>query len=349
MRLHILFLLLTAVWLTVPVGVQADDVGVSVGIVQEFDVPPTPGSSGGGGAGFTATTAPNQSELASVVLRGWAYPSAFITVFVNGAVTRTIMADVAGRFEVSLNALQAGTTTFQLAAADRTGRPSPSISLIVALMAQTTTTIDRLFIPPTVSIDERSSINQVVLRGETYPLGGVELFVLPERRRYDLLPNPAGRWEFRLPLSELSLGIHEVQVRGKVVGVEHSQPSVVAFEITEKDSVKTIEVIELPVPSLPVVTDPTLIDPSVPPGGVGPIVPPGLPEPTTPGGVVVAPDDAPPVSGDGNVAELGAALRSARSWLFVILIGSLLAASLALWLTVRVLMRLFRKKSRSEN
>ena len=89
---------------------------------------------------------------ANVIFEGRAYPKAFLTLLKDDKVAATFFAESSGLFKKELTGVSGGRYTFGIFAEDTEGRKSVTLSFTIGILGGTTTTISRIFIPPTISL-----------------------------------------------------------------------------------------------------------------------------------------------------------------------------------------------------
>ena len=127
-----------------PILIYSQSIQRGIGITIEVSGPSVPSDGGG--------WAPPPEVYAEVIFQGRAYPGALITILRNGKVAVTSIADISGDFSSSLSSVSAGISTFGIFAEDTEGRKSVTSSLTISIIGGTTTTIEGIFISPTIEL-----------------------------------------------------------------------------------------------------------------------------------------------------------------------------------------------------
>lgn len=175
---------------------------------------------GGGGSGL-----PRESTIGDVVLNGLAYPDSMVTIRIDGAVSATLATPSDGRFARTFTALPMGLHTFSVSATDARGKSSPTISLTFNVLGGTVTTIDNLFLPPTIDAVSPVVIGDaVVLRGYSLP-GSSVFLVLSVGKYYEARAGVNGAWSISIPSREIGLGSYLVRGRAMFMGGLQSEQS----------------------------------------------------------------------------------------------------------------------------
>ena len=186
-------------------------INVSASVIDPSDPPP-----GGGGGGQIIPVG-----SASVVLKGKAYPGAYVTILKDGSVAATISADPSANFEATLTGLPAGIRTFGLWSEDKDGRKSLTLSFTSMLTAGTITTFSGLFLSPTIDLDatvlEKGEILNIF--GYTYPKSEVNVFINSESEIVEkVTAGNDGGWLLALNTLDIEAGSHST--RSKAVSPE---------------------------------------------------------------------------------------------------------------------------------
>ena len=206
-----------AAWLVVvPVDAQSpppQSSGATVSI--------TIGSAGGGGP---TGGLPREVTIGDVVMNGLGYPNGVATVRIDGSVAATLVVSANGRFTRTFTGLPQGLHTFGVSATDARGLTSPTISLTLSVPGGTITTIDNLFLPPTINASSPVILpDSVSLSGYSYP-GSTVLLMLSVGKFYQTPAHGDGTWTLSIPSRELGLGSHQVRVYAKLASGLQSEP-----------------------------------------------------------------------------------------------------------------------------
>jgi len=192
---------------------QSVEKGVSVTVTVPSAVVPPPG----GGVVYPPPT--------NVIFEGRAYPKGFLTLFKNDKVAATFFAESSGLFKKELTGLTGGTYTFGIFAEDTEGRKSVTLSFTVGILSGATTTISRIFIPPTISlfpiqVEKGVKIN---IFGQVFPKSRVDIFISPGEIVKETIADSQGKWFFELDTSLLEEGEHNVRAKAFFGEGEQSQ------------------------------------------------------------------------------------------------------------------------------
>lgn len=143
---------------------------------------PTPGGSGGGGGGGGGGTTTTTSGTGTIILKGTAYPNSTVNILLDGVFVSQIDVDANSRFEITLNAVPAGSRLVNLFSTDINNRKSITIGFTVTVTANTTTTLTNVLMPPTIAINTTSVAKGQSLRifGYAEPTAEVNIHVASE-------------------------------------------------------------------------------------------------------------------------------------------------------------------------
>lgn len=185
----------------------------------------TGGGDGGGGL-------PREVTAGDVVINGLTSPGSVVTVRVDGLVSGTLQGLANGRFTRTISNLPQGLHTFSVSAVDVRGKVTPTVAITVSIPGGTTTTIDNLYLPPTIDVSSPVVLPQAaVLRGYVFP-GSSVLVVLSVGKYYQSLAAADGSWSIAVPSRELGLGSHQARARASLAsGLQSEQSSPVSFLI----------------------------------------------------------------------------------------------------------------------
>ena len=187
--------------------VQAPSVETEISVTVTVPVPAVAPPSVSGGASFPQPT--------RVIFEGRAYPKAFLTLLKDGKVTATFFAKNPGLFRKELTGIPGGRYTFGIFAEDTEGRRSLTLSFTVSILSGTTTTISRIFIPPTISLAstqiERGE--KVNIFGQVFPKSQVNIFIFPKEIVRETIASLQGKWALELDAGLLEEGEHNVRAK----------------------------------------------------------------------------------------------------------------------------------------
>ena len=196
---------------------QASTVDISVTANVAGTTPPPPPPDGSGGVSMIVP--------GKVIIKGRAYPNAFLTLLKNGKVAATFFAEDSGLFEQKLNGVPAGVYTFGIFAEDTEGRKSVTLSFTVSILAKMTTTISGIFISPTISLTptQVQKGDSVDIYGQAFPESQVNIFVSsPKEIVEETMATSKGKWVFELSTANLEAIEHHARAKALCNGGEQS-------------------------------------------------------------------------------------------------------------------------------
>ena len=184
---------------------------------EEEEEPPPPSEAVGG---FVPSPLPTK-----VIFQGKAHPSAYLTLIKNKTVTATFFAEDSGLFEKKLAGLRGGSYTFKIFAEDTEGRESVTLSFKVTLLEGATTTVSKIFIPPTIEISpSRVEKGETLdIFGQVFPESQVNIFISPEGIVKETIASTKGEWLFKLDTNSLKEREYKVQAKAFFGDGEQSQ------------------------------------------------------------------------------------------------------------------------------
>lgn len=194
-------------------------ISFSVGVVPSTTPPPPPpppapsfvGVAGGG----------DFLKTAGAVISGKAYPSAKVSILKDGKEITSVSASGDGSWSTTVTGLERGTYTFGIFAVDLKNRKSATISSTLSVIAGTTNTVTKMFLPPTLSA-EKTSIdpgNTFPLMGSGIPKSTIEVSLLKqgsgsdESRVATTTADEKGLWSMDFDTKGLSQGGYGVKAR----------------------------------------------------------------------------------------------------------------------------------------
>lgn len=134
------FVVIGGISATSYVVAQSEDLDISAVVGS-----PTPPSGGGG-----STTG------ATVVMSGWAFPKAKLTLLKDGAISTTLIANPNGSFQITLNGLNFGTYQLSIFAEDPNGILSSPHVINLLINSNQPYNFSNIIIPPTILVSPTS-------------------------------------------------------------------------------------------------------------------------------------------------------------------------------------------------
>jgi hypothetical protein len=189
-----------------------EDVIISATVLQGPTNTPTPPSS----APFSSGSTNQVVMLDAAIFRGLAYPGSTVSLLKNGTVIAEIPANADGTFDIRVRDLAPGTYSFGVRAQDANGLQSKMLTFTVYVSSLVATTVDGIFIPPTITSDKIEVMkgNTITFTGKSAPDAEVRLSLAA---RTELLrktrSDSTGAWFFELDSSLLDSGDYEAKAR----------------------------------------------------------------------------------------------------------------------------------------
>lgn len=179
-----------------------DSLGISVTIGGPPPPPPDPPYPWGPG-------------LATVIFKGKAYPSAFLTILKDGKVAATFSAESSGLFEAKLTGLEGGRYIFSVWAEDTKGRRSVTLSFELDILIGTVTTVSGIFISPTIEVfpTQVERGGEVSIFGHSFPESDIRIHISPLNEIKETQTSLKGKWLYKLDTEGLADGQYDVKAK----------------------------------------------------------------------------------------------------------------------------------------
>jgi hypothetical protein len=108
------------------------------------------GSSGGGG--FESTDGPFQSGDARIIVSGYAYPDAEVTILADGQRVDTVDANGDGRYSITIDGIARGAYTFGVYATDQNDVKSSTFSTSFTVTGARTSALSNINVVPSIAV-----------------------------------------------------------------------------------------------------------------------------------------------------------------------------------------------------
>ncbi len=153
-------------------------------------------------------------EYAAVILSGFSSPDALVSLYRDGLVSATTLAQTDGYWQVEITGLPEGVYNFQLVAEDRFSRLTLPVNLS-ATISTSTTNLPEVLLPPTLSVENNKIFqNQTfIFSGETKPLSDISLVFFPGNKTIKVRSNESGFWQADVLASNFDVGSYSVKAR----------------------------------------------------------------------------------------------------------------------------------------
>ena len=165
----------------------------------------------GGGGGILRPSA------GAIVLSGFAYPRARITILKDSQAYTSAIAAVDGRFSVTVSVFSYGTHYFGVLAQDMEGRRSPLVPIPVKVSGAETVTVSDILIPPTIDTDKEQvrSGEQITVGGNAFPNSRILLSLAhgADLVLFSVFVDGEGNYAYNINTADLEEGIYIVSGR----------------------------------------------------------------------------------------------------------------------------------------
>jgi hypothetical protein len=173
-----------------------------------------------------------------VILIGRAQPLSSITILEDGRVIGIVLADSLANFRKEIVNITPGIRTFGLWSEDREGRRSRTLSFTTNVRAGMITTINGIFLPPTINLDRIAIPRGETLNilGMTAPQSNVSIFInsSPQIIRETQAGND-GIWFYAFNTAPLEIGSHNARARATDLdGLRSIDSQSLAFNVGEE-------------------------------------------------------------------------------------------------------------------
>jgi hypothetical protein len=216
------------------------------------ETPTTGGSSGSGGAGggggggrggndggtagggFESEDAPYRSGDARVVISGYAYPQASVTILVDGQIADTTGAGSNGEYSITLDAIARGAYTFGVYASGPNNTKSSTFSTSFTVTGGRTSFLSNINVAPSIKVSPDPVNPGETLTISGYALPNAEITIENGKQRSikktdTTTSNASGFWTLSVNTSSFSKGTYEVRAKSKQTGGAETQFSAYTF------------------------------------------------------------------------------------------------------------------------
>lgn len=168
----------------------------------------------------------------TVVVGGYAFPDAFVTVKKDETVIGTVKANTDGTFSKTFSSLPAGESLFEVYAEDQGDRVSSPVSFALSVPRNASATAE-VFIPPTIHVP--SLVNEgdlLVVTGTAFPGSKVIVSIpTPLEIIKDTVAKTDGTWMLDLDTKLLGAGVYLARAKAAYGQKESASSESREFEI----------------------------------------------------------------------------------------------------------------------
>ncbi len=202
------------------------------------------GSGGGGGGGGGGATGPSSPYVptVSVVFSGKAYPSSAVTLLRDAQIVGVTVSGSNADFQLTLNALSAGSHLFSLYSEDKNGQRSSLSVFPVSVTAGVITNVNGIFLAPTLGVSAPVIKKGELINffGQTAPSSDLLIQVSSDEDHF--LQTKAGSdgvYLVAFNTTPLDFGDHVVKSRSTWSGQISSYSQAIGFEVNESGATKS--------------------------------------------------------------------------------------------------------------
>ena len=182
------------------------------------------GSSGGGsGGGFESEANPYRSGDARVIINGYAYPQAEVTVLVDGVVAERTRANGSGVYSVTLDEIARGVYTFGVYANGPDNTKSSTFSTSFTVTGGRTSSLSNINVAPSIKVspDPVNPGQTLTISGYALPNAVVTIENGQQRKiKTTITANSSnnGSWSTTVNTSNFTTGTYEVRAKSEQDG-----------------------------------------------------------------------------------------------------------------------------------
>jgi cysteine-rich repeat protein len=171
---------------------------------------------GGGGAGPFVPGSPAPIPQTEVVISGKAYPASNIHILKDGATIGVVRADNLANFQFSTKDVTPGVATFGIWAEDASQLKSIAYTITVKIVANATTNISGIYLPPTITLDKKTVARgeDITFSGQSIPSADIDLRINSEEEIIQKTKSENdGSWKLLFNTQPLSEDVHRAKTR----------------------------------------------------------------------------------------------------------------------------------------
>jgi hypothetical protein len=182
------------------------------------------GSSGGsGGGGFESTDGPFESGDARIIVSGYAYPDAEVTILADGQKIDTVKSNGDGRYSITIDEIARGAYTFGVFATDKNKVKSSTFSTAFTVSGARTSALSNINVVPSilVSPDPVEPGQTVSVSGYSLPNATVTLENSPSGSlaidTFQAVSNSDGEWSTTFSSAGFARDTYQIRAKAEQV------------------------------------------------------------------------------------------------------------------------------------
>ena len=193
------------------------------------------GSGSRGGGGFETNDGPYESGEGRVIINGFAFPGAEVTVLVDGNIAETERADSTGDFSVLVDEIARGTYTFGIYATGPDETQSSTFSTSFTVSGARASQLSNVNIAPSITVTpdpvepgETLTISGYALPDATITIENSQLDA-PSANTLTATSDGDGAWSTTIPTDTFNRGTYQVRAQAEQVDGERTNFSDYTF------------------------------------------------------------------------------------------------------------------------
>ncbi len=202
----------------------------------------TSGGGTTGGGGSVLATNVNQSVVgATVILSGRAYPGSTVTILKDSVLQSQVPVQESANFTSTISNLQNATYLFSVYAQDTSGRRSSSITIPVTVVSGVTTTVNGIFLAPTIDVDkiQVKRGNPMRVFGQSSPESLITIAVNSTSELFfQTTSDKYGVYAYSFLTTPLEIGNHSTHSNASQLGEVSSASGAIGFKVGSEDILK---------------------------------------------------------------------------------------------------------------
>ena len=177
------------------------------------------GSSGGGG--FESTDGPFQSGDARIIVSGYAYPDAEVTILADGQKVDTVDANGDGRYTITIDGIARGAYTFGVYATDDNNVKSSTFSTSFTVTGARTSSLSNINVVPSIAVSPDPVDPGQTLSVTGYALPNATITIENGRSGsiggtpVEVLSDSDGQWSTTINTSSFTRGTYQIRAKAE--------------------------------------------------------------------------------------------------------------------------------------